>query len=91
MRQTLWAEQMITNNHNETLKATSFLHVHVIPSENYDLLDKKYKCSGKGMELTWREQLQDQSKYMIISPKSLLSGVNKNIYKDLWDYLSIRY
>jgi len=91
MRQTLWVEQMIKHNHNERLKATNFLHVHVIPSENHDLLEKKYKCSGKSMEETWREHLQDQSKYLTITPKKLLTGLNKTKYKDLLEYLLIRY
>lgn len=91
MRQTLWIEQMIINKQNEKLKATNFLHVHVIPSENSDLLEKKYKCSGKSMEKTWRKHLQDQSKYLIITPKKLLIGLNDKTYKDLLDYLLIRY
>jgi len=91
MRQTLWAEQMIINRENEEIKATDYLHVHVIPSENSDLLDKNYKCSGLGMEETWRNHLQDQSKYKIISPKNLITGINKNNYKDLLEYLNVRY
>lgn len=91
MRQTLWAEQMIINRKTEVIKATDFLHIHVIPSENSDLLDKKYKCSSMGMEMTWRNHLQDQSKYIIISPKNLMSGINTNKYQDLLDYLNIRY
>jgi hypothetical protein len=82
---------MIKNKNNETIKATNFLHVHVIPSENSDLLEKKYKCSGKSMELTWREHLRDQSKYVIVSPKKLLSGIDNKTYGDLLTYLSIRY
>ncbi len=91
MRQTLWAEQMVNNKENETLKASDFLHVHVIPSENSDLLDKKYKCSNLGMEETWRNHLHNQSKYMIITPERLLSGINSKTYKNLLEYLEIRY
>jgi hypothetical protein len=91
MRQTLWTEQMIKNRNNETLKASDFLHVHVIPSENLDLLDKKYKCSNQGMEKTWRSHLHDQSKYIIITPEKLLTGINKKTYKKLLEYLRIRY
>jgi|TARA_B100001971_G_C18143985_1_gene511975 hypothetical protein len=91
MRQTLWAEQIIKNVKNENLKATKFLHVHVIPSENSDLLNKKYKCSGKDMETTWRNHLTEQSKYLIISPQRLLSRLNNKKYGNLKDYLSIRY
>ncbi|MFZ4412592.1 MAG: PGN_0703 family putative restriction endonuclease [Bacteroidales bacterium] len=91
MRQTLWTEQLIKNKDRETLKAENYLHVHVIPSENINLLDKIYKYSGDNMEKTWRSYLVDQSKYKIITPENLLSGLDKNKYKDLLDYLRIRY
>jgi hypothetical protein len=91
MRQTIWAEQMIKNKDSEKLKADEYLHIHVVPSENTDLLDKKYKCSNKDMETTWTEHLQDQTKYLIISPKILLSGLNDRTYSNLLNYLSIRY
>ncbi len=43
MRQTLWAEQMIANKETETIKADNYLHLHIIPKGNKDLLHKKYK------------------------------------------------
>lgn len=52
----------------EVLKADDYLHIHVIPGGNRNLLDKRYKVSGKVMEETWREMLVDQSKYVIITP-----------------------
>lgn len=91
MRQTLWAEQMVKNKMLETLKADNYLHVHVIPTENKDLLEKKYKCSGLNMEQTWRKHLKDQTKYQIISPKNLVKGLDEEKYKDLIDYLKNRY
>lgn len=91
MRQTLWAEQMVINNKRETLKAENYLHVHVIPPENGDLLNKVYKCSGLDMEHTWRNHLTDQSKYVIISPKKLLSGIDNEKYQNLLKYINGRY
>lgn len=92
MRQTLWAEQMIRFNHQEKLKADGYMHVHVIPSENRDLLDKYYKCSNMGMENTWRSLLKDQSKYLNISPQNLMSGLLLNSkYQPLTNYLRVRY
>lgn len=92
MRQTLWAEQMIKFKHDERLSADDFLHIHVIPSQNKDLLDKNYKCSGIGMEETWRKHLNDQSKYKIISPQDLLSSLFSNSkYHSLINYLKTRY
>ena len=67
------------------------IHIHVIPSEDKELLNKKYRCCNKGMEETWRENLEDQSKYIIIQPKDLLEPVNKIKYSDLIEYLEERY
>ena len=91
MRQTLWAEQMVVNTDSETLKVENYIHVHVIPPENKDLLNKVYKCSGLDMEQTWRKHLRDQSKYMIISPKNILAGIDSTKYGDLQKYLRNRY
>jgi hypothetical protein len=60
MRQTLWAEQMVKHNKTETIKAENYIHVHVIPTGNKDLLNKVYKCSSIEMEKTWRNHLKDQ-------------------------------
>ena len=92
MRQTLWAEQMIKFKHDERLSADDFLHIHVIPSQNKDLVDKSYICSGIGMEETWRKHLNDQSKYKIISPQDLLSSLFPiSKYHSLMNYLKTRY
>jgi hypothetical protein len=91
MRQTLWVEQMIKNKNQETLKADNFIHLHVIPKNNGDLLNKVYKCSGLDMEKTWRNQLIDQSKYQIIAPELLLNGIDSKKYNELLVYLKTRY
>lgn len=92
MRQTLWAEQLVKNRDRETIKADNYLHVHVIPAENADLLHKTYKCSGEDMETTWRSHLKDKSKYLIISPENLLSDSLNNLqYSELRNYLMTRY
>jgi len=91
MRQTLWVEEIINNSANETLKATNYIHLHVIPSGNDDLLQKQYKCSQKGMEETWRQHLNDQDKYIIITPEKILSKIDTKSYADLLNYLKIRY
>lgn len=91
MRQTLWAEQMILNKEKEIIKADNYIHLHVIPEENKDLLEKIYPCSGLNMETTWRAHLHNQDKYMIISPKDLLSKIRIFNEKDQFSYLSTRY
>ncbi len=91
MRQTLWAEQMIKHRDEEWVKADKFLHVHVIPAENKDLLDMAYLKTGNGMEESWRSQLL-QDIYQIITPEALLSPIKGNSkYSDLIHYLTIRY
>ena len=95
MRQTLWAEQMIKHKETEKLKADKFLHIHIIPKGNDELLkkevEKKYKCSGLDMENTWRKNLKDNTKYLIISPENLLQFIDKDRYAELLQYLSNRY
>jgi len=89
MRQTLWAEQMIVHKKSERIEADDFIHIHVIPQENSDLLNKKYPCGcDKSMETIWRECLQDQNKYKIISPKDLLANTDN---AELKNYLRERY
>ena len=92
MRQTLWAEQMIKNKGTETIKANDYLHIHVIPKDNRELLNKKYPRSGKEMKETWNSCLNDQNKYVIISPECLLTpiiGISR--YSLLLEYLEKRY
>ena len=91
MRQTLWAEQIIQKKTNEKIKADNYLHLHVIPSENNDLLNRIYKCSKMNMEDTWRKCIVNQDKYKIISPQDFLKNVSGGKYNELKKYLSIRY
>ena len=90
MRHTLWAEQMIAHKDSEVLKADDFIHLHIIPSANRDLLNKIYPVSQQTMEETWRSVLSDQSKYRIITPKALFSPIHKKD-KNLTNYLEHRY
>ena len=89
MRQTLWAENVVKLK-EEKLKADNYMHIHVIPSANKDLLDKKYSVSGMGMEETWRSMLTNQSKYIIVDPQKLLEPI-KDKYPELVSYLKKRY
>lgn len=92
MRQTLWAEQVIRheNSPKEYLKAVNYLHIHVIPDANKDLLDRQYRVSGKGMKESWSGCLKDQSKYVIIDPQKLMPPI-ADIHPDLIAYLKVRY
>lgn len=91
MRQTLWAEQMVIHKAIEPIKADDYIHLHIIPTNNKDLLQKKYLISGKGMEETWRECIKDQNKYRIIEPEILIKNIDSNKYEELNNYLKERY
>lgn len=90
MRQTLWAEQMIKNKATERIKADHYLHMHVVPKNNVDLLQKTYRFSNQNMEATWRSMINEQSKYIIIDPQELMSPI-KSKCPELYNYLKIRY
>jgi hypothetical protein len=91
MRQTLWAEQMIANNTIETIKAKEFIHAHIVPNENKELLQYEYPASKKGMLETWESCLTDKNKYRLIEPKHLLEKIDKTKYQLLIEYLTTRY
>jgi hypothetical protein len=91
MRQTLWAEQMVQHKNNERIKADDYIHVHIIPNENNELLKINYRVTGKNMEDSWRENLKEQKKYQIITPTHLLENIDKDKYKDLIEYIKTRY
>lgn len=67
-----------------------YMHIHVIPDMNNDLLQKHYRVSEKPMEQTWRECLADQSKYTIVDPQTLMSPIS-SMYSELTKYLEMRY
>lgn len=91
MRQTLWAEQMIEHKADEDIKADHYLHIHIIPSADSDLLDKKYRpAKNNNMEESWRACIIDQSKYVIFDPKDFLSPI-QSTHPKLWEYLCTRY
>jgi hypothetical protein len=88
MRQTLWVEQMLKHQ-PEGFEAEDYLHLHVIPDDNVELLNKLYPCSNQRMETTWKSCLKDPDKYVIISPEKLYSKQCKDT--EIYNYLSRRY
>lgn len=92
MRQTLWAEQMIFNSHTERIQAQDYIHLHIIPTENSNLLNKKYKLSNSGMEDSWRNSINNQGKYKIIDNKKIIEYISLQAsYAELGKYLFERY
>jgi hypothetical protein len=91
MRQTLWAEQMIQHKNDERIKADNYIHTHIIPDGNDELLYRTYKISKKPLQESWLDNLKDKEKYVIISPKNFMIDIDKNKYSDLLNYLQNRY
>lgn len=104
MRQTLWAEQItdVNNKINERIQADDYIHVHVIPNENHDLLkddlstNRRRKAYSSGelkgsMEEIWKSCLNNSDKYKLLTPSTLLANIDKSRNEKLIDYLSMRY
>lgn len=94
MRQTLWAEQMIINKAQERIKADDYLHLHVVPSENKDLLFHNYRRleMKNGMEAAWRNVLtrEGNERYLLMDPQTLIQPI-KDKHHELYQYLMRRY
>ena len=94
LRQTIWAEEVIRNNDIPFVK--DYIHIHVVPSQNSDLLDKKYPYSEHAdMIKTWKSCLKNPEKYCCIDPSTLVDAIEKtdvdNRYHNLVNYLRTRY
>ena len=92
MRQTLWAECICNSEEEKIFPAEHFVHIHVCPKENKELLDKWYAevTNMHSMEEAWREMLTDQSLYHLVDPKELLAPIAES-YPELYRYLQNRY
>ena len=73
------------------LKLTITYIFNVIPNGNSELLNRINSITQKNLLDTWKGQLKNPSKYILISPQDLMSSINKNKYDRLIDYLKQRY
>ena len=92
MRQTLWAECICNSRDEEVLPAEHFVHVHVCPKDNIELLNMHYATvtDKPTMEQAWRDMLNDQSLYHLIDPSDLMKPISET-YPELYSYLKERY
>lgn len=91
MRQTLLANECI--NHKE-YDCTDYMHVHVIPAENKELLENITSplLSGKTISDAWKSVLKSPEKYVTISPKDILQKCKELPDTISWlKYLKKRY
>ena len=87
MRQTLWAEQMILNKDKEDIQADDFLHLFICPTANKSMLSNMYPQSNQNLEATWRNLINDNSKFMIIDPVIIKDSY---LYLANYDYQFIK-
>ncbi len=88
MRQTIWTELSLND-----FKAVNYIHLHVVPSGNKELLSHKYSRFPEfpnGMVDTWRSILRDPNRYICIDPKDIFAPI-KEADSLLFAYLSKRY
>jgi hypothetical protein len=96
MRQTLWAEQMIKHKEPKFIEADDYMHIHVVPSKNAELLAKHYRyAKNDGMEDAWRNECltkEGRDRYKIVSQSDILKVIeNDGKYANLVEYLKERY
>lgn len=92
MRQTLLAERICNNKNERITPAEHFVHIHVCPQSNKELLFMQFGnlTNNKGMEDAWRSMLYNQDLYHLVDPKELMEPI-KISYPDLYEYLDMRY
>lgn len=91
MRQTLLGWTMARNRE---YGVSDWIHVHVIPEDNKELKETITSKNMKGMTLeeSWKLQLKNPEKYIVISPEKLLNPL-KTLpdTRSIIDYLTNRY
>ncbi|MBA7541128.1 hypothetical protein ES705_33435 [subsurface metagenome] len=91
MRQTLLGWTMTQNNEYNT---NDWLHIHVIPDENKELKERitSKNLKGKTLEESWKLQLKNPERYIVISPEKLIEPIKElQDTKSITDYLTDRY
>ncbi|ASB49163.1 PGN_0703 family putative restriction endonuclease [Alkalitalea saponilacus] len=91
MRQTLLGWTM---TQNKEYGATDWLHIHVIPEDNKELRERitSSNLEGKTLEESWKLQLKNPDKYIVISPQKFLEPINElEDTKSITNYLTNRY
>jgi hypothetical protein len=92
MRQTLLAWQMIRNRE---FGATDWIHVHVAPKANVQLLQivtSPQLTEFRTMERAWKSVLVHPGKYRLVSPHEVLPLIGLNDGTDMWlAWLAQRY
>ena len=71
-----------------------YMHLHVIPTANRELLDRVTSpgLTGKTMSEAWKNVLRESERYIVISPEDLLKPIGACSDTDsILGYLQERY
>ena len=88
MRQTLWSELSLVD-----YDARKFIHLHIVPSANKELLERRYKRFvefDQGMVATWHSLLVNPNLYICKDPQEIFSAIEE-FDSELYEYLLTRY
>ncbi len=91
MRQTLLADQIVKNREYDV---SSFKHIHVVPKENFDLINRVTSPYFKGDNIheVWKNALINRDNFLHIAPGDLLRQVlNCQDTLSPINYLKVRY
>ncbi|MCE1164516.1 MAG: hypothetical protein LWX07_03835 [Bacteroidetes bacterium] len=91
MRQTLLAKEIAGSREKGI---SDYLHLHIIPKENLDLINcfTSPGLSGKTITEAWKNVLKEPEKYRNIDTKEFIKPIFENgEYKELKRYLDYRY
>ncbi len=91
MRQTLLGWKMVEDGE---YSCDEFVHLHIVPKENKELLDRvtSPKLKGNSMSEAWQGVLKEKKRYLVISPEKFILPIY--LYEDtksITSYLQIRY
>jgi hypothetical protein len=91
MRQALLAWKLIENKDH---CCSDYYHIHVIPYENKELLNKVTSpyLEGNNIKQAWKSTLNDPNKYVSVSPQDFLNPCSKIVdSQSFLSYLEKRY
>ena len=91
MRQTLLGWLMTVENE---YSCDEYIHVHVIPKENKELLERVTSpgLKGRSMSEAWKNVLKDEYKYQVLCPEEFISPISLcEDTKSILSYLKSRY
>lgn len=91
MRQTLLGWLMVIENE---YSCDEYIHIHVIPKENKELLERVTSpgLKGSSMSEAWKTVLRNERRYIVVSPQDFISPISLcEDTQSILSYLKNRY